>query len=88
MEPFRVEIRSLTARLEASRPLPGSTEEKVLDLLLDLGTAAGRLQDARLLNPRLRALEDFWLHSVPWCSVLSKEIEKILILYEEWLASA
>ena len=76
MEPFREEVRSLTARLEASRPLPGSTEETVLAFLLDLGTVAGRWQDARLLNPRMRALEDYWLHSVPWCSLLSKEIER------------
>jgi hypothetical protein len=87
MEHLREEIQALAAKLAASHPPPGSTEETVLALLLDLAAAANRVKDLRLLNFRIRALENVYLHSVAWCSVLSKQIEKILILYEDLVAT-
>lgn len=35
------------------------------------------------LESRIADLRRFWLESVPWCSPLSKDMEKIIILYSE-----
>ena len=35
------------------------------------------------LESRIAELRRFWLESVPWCSPLSKDLEKIIILYSE-----
>lgn len=83
MEHLREEIRFLTAKLKALHPPPGSTEDAVIGLLQNLSAAADKTQDARLLSPQILQLEHYWLHYVAWCSALSKEIEKILILKEE-----
>ena len=83
MDRLREEIRLLRTRLEAMKPLPGSTEHTVIGLLHNLSVAAERTPDARLLTPHILELEHFWLHSVAWCSSLSKDIEKILIVQEE-----
>jgi hypothetical protein len=80
---FREEIRFLTAKLEDALLMPDSAEETARTLLRDLDDAISRIQDVRLMAPQMRALEDYWLHHIAWCSVLSKEIEKIIILYEE-----
>jgi len=80
---LREEIYALKAKLEALHPLPGSTEYTVIELLHNLGVAADRVQDVPMLAPQIFDLEHYWLHSVDWCSTLSKEIEKILIIQEE-----
>lgn len=64
-------------------PLPGSTEHTVIELLHNLGAAADTVPDVRMLTPQVLELEHYWLHSVDWCSTLSKAIEKILILQED-----
>lgn len=87
MDRLREEIRLLTAKLEALHPLPGTPEDAVIELLQNLGAAADKAHDARLLSSQILGLEHYWLHHVEWCSVLSKEIEKILILQEELSAS-
>ena len=83
MDRLKEEIRLLRTRLEAMQPLPGSAEYTVMGLLHNLSAAAERTPDIRLLVPQIRELEHFWLHSVAWCSTLSKDIEKILIVQEE-----
>ncbi len=35
------------------------------------------------LENRIAELRRFWLESVPWCSPLSKELEKVIILHSE-----
>ena len=83
MKRLQEEIRFLTTKLTESHPVPGSIEEMALALLRHLERAANSVQDVRRLDRHIRSLEDFWLHHVPWCSVLSKDIERIIILYED-----
>ena len=83
MKRLREEIRFLTTKLTKSHPVPDSTEEMALALLRHLERAANSVQDARRLDRHIRTLEDYWLHHVPWCSVLSKDIERIIIFYED-----
>jgi len=83
MDRLREEIRCLRTKLEALQPLPGSTEHTVIGLLHNLSAAVEKSPDVRLLAPQILELEHYWLHSVAWCSALSKEIEKILIVQEE-----
>jgi len=40
----------------------------------------------RRLEGRIADLRRFWLESVPWCSPLSKDLEKIITLYSEAVA--
>ena len=41
--------------------------------------------DAGSIASRFADLEQYWLSSVAWCSELSKDIEKIIIDYQELL---
>lgn len=40
-------------------------------------------QNRQDMDRCFEALRQFWLKSVAWCSPLSKEIERVLILYDE-----
>jgi hypothetical protein len=54
----------------------------VLELLraVEDGLKAG---DPANLEEAIFRLRDHWLNAVAWCSDLSRDIEKILILYDE-----
>ena len=39
--------------------------------------------DTDRLESDIRQLKQFWLTSVPWCSALSKDLAKILMMHEE-----
>ena len=39
--------------------------------------------DTDRLESDIRQLKQFWLTSVPWCSTLSKDLAKILMMHEE-----
>lgn len=75
-------IRALIDRI-ASAPLDGNSVESrahdhLVRLLADI--ERGNRSDAKRCTARLH---EFWLQSVPWCSPLSKELEKLLIQLEE-----
>jgi hypothetical protein len=79
------EIVKLIEKLEKSRPVDGSAEQITVDLLVKLKAAMVNTDDLRNLEPAFGGLEQFQVSSVPWCSQLSKDIEKIIILYQEQL---
>lgn len=54
-------------------------QEYLTHLLVAAGSGERTAMDSRVFQ-----LKHFWLQSVPWCSNLSKEIEKIVILYDEY----
>jgi hypothetical protein len=83
MERLRQEIRLLMSRLEASRPPADSRERAVLERLRNLAAAAEKTSDPRALAPQMALVTHFWLNAVDWCSQLSKDIEKIIIIQEE-----
>jgi hypothetical protein len=79
------EILSLIGKLENSVTPEGSTEYITLSHLKRLVTALENTEDIRALEPGFADLEQFWATSVSWCFELSKNIEKIIILYREQL---
>jgi hypothetical protein len=85
MNEFYSEMVALIDKLEKTIPSEGSTEQITLSLLKGLGIAAENTDDTNALEARVAELEQFWASSVAWCSVLSKDIEKIIILYREQL---
>jgi hypothetical protein len=83
MESLRHDIRALVVKLEGAFPQPGSIEDSTLERLRTLCGAADQARQAEDLNDRFVELRQYWLHSIDWCSQLSKDIEKLLIMQEE-----
>ena len=79
------EIVALIDRLEKLNPIYGSHEQITVDPLKRLRDALINTNDIRTLKPAFASLEQFQVSSVAWCSPLSKDIEKIIILYQELL---
>jgi hypothetical protein len=77
------EIQSLMDQLTNLRPEPETAEGVAIEHLTYLAhrlQRAGTLADIKF---DMAGFKDFWLKSVPWCSPLSKQIERIMILYDE-----
>jgi len=54
-----------------------------LDRLQVLYGAAQRAQEAGELATLFGELRQFWLDTIDWCSQLSKDIERLLIMHDE-----
>ena len=78
MEALRQEIVALKDRLEKSDINASPVEQQTLHHLSRLATA-----NEKALEGGLADLKQFWLSSVDWCSELSKQIEKLIIMYED-----
>lgn len=83
MEGILKEIESLIEYLEKSKPHSESTEGVAIEYLKCLLNKPENLSKPENLNPEFSKFKRFWLESVPWCSDLSGQIEKLIILYEE-----
>ncbi len=79
------EIVALIDKLEKLNPIYGSHEQITADLLRRLRDALMNTNDIKTLVPAFASLEQFQVSSVAWCSPLSKDIEKIIIIYQELL---
>ena len=78
-------IAALIERLEMLNSPEGSTEHTTTIHLKRLTADLKNTEDPKTLKTGFAELEQFWLSSVAWCSQLSKEIEKIIIIYQELL---
>ena len=85
MDELKKEIGALIEKLEKSNPIDSSTEQITISHLTGLLAAMENADDPNALAPRVADLEQFWLSSVAWCSPLSKDVEKIIIIYQELL---
>ena len=83
MEELKKEIGVLIEKLEKSNPIDSRTEQITTSHLKGLLTAMENAEDPDTLASRFVDLEQFWLSSVAWCSPLSKDVEKIIIIYQE-----
>ena len=83
MDRLRQEMLALIHKLETARPPAGGIEETTLKRLRSLQAAAEKATQARELDPHFLNLRQFWLDSVDWCSQLSRDIERLLILQAE-----
>jgi hypothetical protein len=83
MERLKKEIFELTDKLEKGLFSENSVEALVLSHLnriLNVMDGSAKDKSAGVL---LSDLRQFWLDSVPWCSELSKDIEKLIILVDD-----
>ena len=78
MEALRQEIVALKSQLEKSAINRSPVERQTLQHLSRLAEA-----DQNSLSQGLADLKQFWLSSIDWCSELSKQIEKLIIMYED-----
>jgi len=83
MNELSKKIAALIDKLERPKPPDGSTEHITTSHLKRLIAYLENTEDAKTLKHGFAELEKFWLSSVAWCSQLSKDIEKIIIIYQE-----
>ena len=81
-----MEIADLIRKLETTTLSIGGAEAVTLERLRLLYAAVEKSQHAIELNPLFQELKQFWLESIDWCSQLSRDIERLLILQEELAA--
>jgi hypothetical protein len=82
MTPIAQAVARLIEKIHA--PLPNECPiPTVLELLraVEDGLKAG---DPAGLEDAILRLRDHWLNTVAWCSDLSRDIEKIIIMYDEY----
>lgn len=83
MNELTKEIVALIEKLEKSNPIDESPEQITLSRLTGLLTAIENADGASTRAARFADLEQFWVSSIAWCSQLSKDVEKIIIIYQE-----
>ncbi len=84
MERLIKEIQELIDKLEKGLFSENSIESLVLSHLKRILNVAGGGSDKdKSVGALIDDLRQFWLDSVPWCSELSKDIEKLIIIYSD-----
>ena len=78
MDKLRKEIAALIDQLEKSDVNASTVEHQTLYHLNRLVSA-----DETAFDQGLADLKQFWLSSIDWCSELSKQVEKLIIMHEE-----
>jgi uncharacterized coiled-coil protein SlyX len=80
MDRLRQEIDALKEQLEKSDITRNAVERQTIGHLNRLIAA-----DEKAFDRGFADLKEFWLSSVDWCSELSKQIEKLIIMHEDLL---
>ena len=80
MERLKKEIAALKDQLKNS-DITGNAVERQTRCHLNRLIAA----DEKAFDRGFADLKQFWLFSVDWCSELSKQIEKLIIMHEDLL---
>jgi hypothetical protein len=83
MEEWISTTRSLIDRLKFMPYDENSPETQAIAYLTHLLAVAGSAEKSAT-EESIFQLKHFWFQSIPWCSTLSKEIEKIVIQYNEY----
>ena len=78
MEELKKEIGALKDRLERSDISSAAVEGQAVRHLRRLMAA-----DEQAFEVGFADLKQFWLSSVDWCSDLSKQVERLIIRYED-----
>ena len=78
MDTLKDEIAALIDRLNKSDINAGPVERQTLYHLNRLVAA-----DETSFDQDLADLKQFWLSSIDWCSELSKQVEKLIIMHED-----
>lgn len=75
-------VRDLMDRLESTALAREGLEARAA-AQLDQVLSASRCRDKAGLDPCIAQLRHFWLNGVPWCSELSRALERVLMQYDE-----
>ena len=78
MDELEKEIAALKNQLENSDIIGNPTERQAMGYLNRLMAA-----DEKTLDREFADLKQFWQSSVDWCSELSKQIEKLIIMHAD-----
>lgn len=78
MDTPREDITALIHQLKKSDITASAVAHQTIFLLERLVEA-----DETAFDQGLADLKQFWLSSIDWCSELSKQVEKLIIMYEE-----
>ncbi len=88
MHALKQEINILVDKLSALQPGPGSVEARVMTAVSRIAEEAQHVSDPQQLSSHFSELNHLWANAVPWCSELSKELEKMIIMHAELLDAA
>ena len=86
IERLKNEINGLVDKLEKGLPV-NSVE---FFALTHLRHFLRKMEDSGIVglpDVVFEELRQFWLESIPWCSELSRDIEKLIIMYEDFRAN-
>ena len=83
MERLKKEIYELIDKLEKGLYSENSIEALVLSHLKRILNVMDGSDKDKSVGVLISDLRQFWLDSVPWCSELSKDIEKLIIMVDE-----
>lgn len=83
MERLKKEIYELIDKLEKGLYSENSIEVLVLSHLNRISNVMDGSDKNKSVSVLLSDLRQFWLNSVPWCSELSKDIEKLIIMVDD-----
>ena len=79
---FAAEVKCVITRLKDT-PFGPDGPHPALFYLNRLKAATDRAVNPDMIAGEMTALERFWTENVNWCDPLSKDLEKIIILYTE-----
>ncbi len=83
MDKLKKEIILLTDKLETGQFGANGDEAFVLTQLKQIFREIDGSGNIQVIDGFFGQLRQFWLESIPWCSELSKNIEKLIIIHEE-----
>jgi hypothetical protein len=88
MKQLQQAIAELIAGLDARGPRAAPVEQITLEHLRHLAHFVVLDPQASELHRAVMRLKAFWAASIDWCSALSRQVERILIIYEDLLQAA
>jgi len=88
MKQLQQAIVDLMAALDTRGPHAELAEQITLVHLRRLAHLVALDPQASDLHPAVMQFKAFWAASIDWCSALSRQVERILIIYEDQLQAA
>jgi hypothetical protein len=82
-EMIRSELLIIIEKIENTTGIDSGLATKVLDYLNQLLAESEKQEFFKTTVEIYSALRIFWLESIPWCSELSRDIEKLIMMYDE-----
>ena len=81
-------IRALATDMNRSVDGLTGSEKQILTLLEKILNAAQNATDSKAYVRDMNHLHRIWVHSIDWCSTLSRQLEKIIMLHQEQMEGA